>query len=79
MADGFGASRYGLRPTAGPHRCLAAHVVNHKSSEASTTINSQLQAKRICARARSAEKFGTLNCDIVALARIRAPSASVCE
>ena len=24
MADGFDAPRYGLRPTAGPHRCLAA-------------------------------------------------------
>ena len=57
---------------------LAAHVVNHKLSEASATINSQLQAKRICARARSAEKLGTINCDVVALAHFRAPSASGC-
>ena len=58
---------------------LATHVVNHKSSEASATINCQLQAKRICARARSAEKLGTIDCDVVALAHIRAPSASACS
>ena len=58
---------------------LAANAVNHKSSEASATTHFQLQATRICARARSAEKLGTINCDVVALARIRAPSASVCE
>ena len=39
-----------------------ANAVNHTSSKANTTINCQPQAKRICARARSAEKLKTLNC-----------------
>ena len=47
---------------------LRPRQIDRASCEASATINSQLQAKRICARARSAEKLGTINCDVVALA-----------
>ena len=35
----------------------AANTVNHRLSEANTTINLQLQAKRICARVRSTGKL----------------------
>ena len=41
MADGFGAPRYGLRPTAGPHRCLAARNGHNSISRQRASANSK--------------------------------------
>ncbi len=49
---------------------LAAHVVNHKSSEASTTINSQLQAKRTWNYQLRHCRFGTYPCSVSESLRI---------
>ena len=43
---------------------LAAHVVNHKSSEASATINSQLQAKRTWNYQLRRSRPGTFPCSV---------------